>query len=68
MTRRIDHAAALAGRTQAYPHLLCSWSFDPASHRLSCVWAPPARGSDLPTLAWSPRLVPDDAILIGEPA
>jgi hypothetical protein len=25
-----------------HPHLLCRWTLDPASHRLSCVWAAPA--------------------------
>jgi hypothetical protein len=23
------------------PHLVCSWTIDPASRRLSCVWATP---------------------------
>ena len=58
---------ALAARKEVYPHLLCRWSLDPASHRLLCAWAPPASGSDLPLLARGPRLVPDDAIPIGEP-
>jgi hypothetical protein len=36
------------------PHLVCSWTLDPVSHRLSCAWAAPAerRGIAL----WSPRI------------
>jgi hypothetical protein len=26
------------------PHLVCSWTLDPASRRLSCAWAPPVDG------------------------
>jgi hypothetical protein len=59
---------AQADRKEVYPHLLCRWSLDPASHRLLCAWAPPANRLDLPSLARGPRLVPDDAILIGEHA
>ena len=59
--------APMMGREGDYPHLICSWSLDPTSRRLSCAWAPPASGRALAELAWSPRLVPDDAILIGEP-
>jgi hypothetical protein len=35
------------GRKVLHPHLVCSWTLDPASHRLSCAWAPPAAGSDV---------------------
>jgi hypothetical protein len=33
------------GRKAFRPHLLCSWTLDPASHRLSCAWAEPREGS-----------------------
>ena len=59
--------APFTDRKNAYPHLTCSWSLDPASCRLSCTWAPPESSRALAQLAWSPRLVPDDAILIDEP-
>jgi hypothetical protein len=46
MTYRV--ASDLAGTVLAgtptkefTPHLVCSWTLDPASHRLSCVWATP---------------------------
>jgi hypothetical protein len=26
------------------PHLLCRWTLDPASHRLSCAWAATVEG------------------------
>jgi hypothetical protein len=39
-----DPAGTARGRTQLHPHLVCSWTLDPASHRLSCAWAPPAAG------------------------
>jgi hypothetical protein len=42
------------GRKHFLPHLVCSWALDPASHRLSCAWAPPAAGRDVPFL--SPRI------------
>jgi hypothetical protein len=29
------------------PHLVCSWTLDPASHRLSCAWAAPTDGWDI---------------------
>jgi hypothetical protein len=38
---------ANVGRKVFHPHLVCSWTLDPASHRLSCVWAPSADGSDV---------------------
>ena len=38
-----------------HPHLVCSWTLDPASHRLSCAWAPPAVGSNVAFL--SPRTI-----------
>jgi len=48
MTYRVaaDPAGTALGRTELHPHLLCSWTLDPASHRLSCAWAPPAAGWD----------------------
>ncbi len=27
------------GRKAFQPHLICSWTLDPASHRLACAWA-----------------------------
>jgi hypothetical protein len=45
-------ATALAGigKKEFLPHLVCSWTLDPASRRLSCGWAPPANrgGAALP--------------------
>ncbi len=38
-------------RTAPRPHLVCSWTLDPASHRLSCAWAPPAASWDLTFLS-----------------
>jgi hypothetical protein len=38
---------ANVGGKVLHPHLVCSWTLDPASHRLSCAWAPPAAGSDV---------------------
>jgi hypothetical protein len=35
-------ALAAIGRKAFHPHLTCSWTLDPASHRLSCAWAAPA--------------------------
>jgi hypothetical protein len=37
-------ALADARATQFLPHLVCSWTLDPASRRLSCAWAAPADG------------------------
>jgi len=42
-----------SSRKVFHPHLVCSWTLDPASHRLSCAWAPPAAGSNVAFL--SPR-------------
>jgi hypothetical protein len=42
---------ANVGRKAFHPHLVCSWTLDPASHRLSCVWGPPAAGSDRASLS-----------------
>lgn len=55
MTYRVasDPAGTALGRTELHPHLVCSWTLDPASHRLSCAWAPPAAGWDVTFL--SPR-------------
>jgi hypothetical protein len=30
-------------RRPPVPHLVCMWEIDPASKRLSCVWASPAQ-------------------------
>jgi hypothetical protein len=38
------------------PHLVCSWTIDPASRRLSCAWAAPTERWDIPLL--STRLAP----------
>jgi hypothetical protein len=56
MTYRVasDPAGTALGRTELHPHLVRSWSLDPASHRLSCAWAPPAVGWEVTFL--SPRL------------
>jgi hypothetical protein len=48
-----DLAGTVLGRREFHPHLVCSWTLDPASHRLSCAWAPPAAGWDVAFL--SPR-------------
>jgi hypothetical protein len=48
-----DPAGTALGHTELHPHLVCSWTLDPASHRLSCAWAPPAAGWDVTFL--SPR-------------
>jgi hypothetical protein len=42
---------ANVGRKSFYPHLVCSWTLDPTSHRLSCVWAPPADRFDVASLS-----------------
>jgi len=42
MTDRVACAGTgFAGRKEFHPHLVCSWTLDPACHRLSCAWAPP---------------------------
>jgi hypothetical protein len=33
--------SAGVGKKRFLPHLVCSWTLDPASRRLSCAWAPP---------------------------
>jgi hypothetical protein len=55
MTYRVASgpAGTALGPTEPHPHLVCSWTLDPASHRLSCAWAPPAAGWDVTFL--SPR-------------
>jgi hypothetical protein len=56
MTDRVAHDRAgsgFAGGKEFHPHLVCSWTLDPASHRLSCAWAPPAAGWEVAFL--SPR-------------
>jgi hypothetical protein len=49
-----DLTGAVIGRKEFHPHLVCSWTLDPASHRLSCAWAPPAAGWNVAFL--SPRI------------
>jgi hypothetical protein len=39
-------AFAGVGKKEFLPHLVCSWTLDPASRRLSCGWAPPADRGD----------------------
>jgi hypothetical protein len=39
-----DDVRAQAGSLQ--PHLVCHWTVDPASDRLSCAWAAPTVGRD----------------------
>jgi hypothetical protein len=41
------------GRKAFHPHLTCSWTLDPASHRLSCAWAEPAAEPN----AWPSALI-----------
>jgi hypothetical protein len=38
-------ALASPSTRNVLPHLVCSWTIDPASRRLSCVWA-------VPTVHW----------------
>jgi hypothetical protein len=45
---------ASVGERHFLPHLVCSWTLDPASRRLSCAWAPPTGRWDVPSL--SPRI------------
>jgi hypothetical protein len=50
MTYRVAcdiEGTALVGmdRKAFYPHLVCNWTLDPASHRLSCAWTKPVEGS-----------------------
>jgi hypothetical protein len=47
-------ATNLAGTVRAdtrerefLPHLVCSWTIDPTSRRLSCAWAAPTEHWDL---------------------
>jgi hypothetical protein len=35
-------AGTALGPKEFLPHLVCSWTLDPASRRLSCTWAAPA--------------------------
>jgi hypothetical protein len=53
MTYRVvwDRAGAALGQKEFLPHLVCSWTLDPASHRLSCAWAPPAERRDIAFLS-----------------
>jgi hypothetical protein len=55
MTHRVasDLAGTVLDRREFHPHLVCSWTLDPDSHRLSCAWAPPATGWNVAFL--SPR-------------
>jgi hypothetical protein len=56
MTYRVasDRAGRVLAGTRAkefLPHLVCSWTLDPASHRLSCAWAAPADRWDIDLLS-----------------
>jgi hypothetical protein len=52
MTDRVTNAGAgFAGRKEFHPHLVCSWTLDSASHRLSCAWAPPTDRSHIAFLS-----------------
>jgi hypothetical protein len=44
-------ALAGMGRRVFRPHLVCSWTLDPASHRLSCAWAAPVERLDVAPLS-----------------
>jgi hypothetical protein len=44
------------GRRVFRPHLICSWTLDPASQRLSCAWAAPVEELDVASL--SSRIAP----------
>jgi hypothetical protein len=44
------------GRRVFRPHLVCSWTLDPASRRLSCAWAAPVEELDVASL--SSRIAP----------
>ena len=48
-----DLAETALGRKEFHLHLVCNWTLDPTSQRLSCAWAPPAAGWDVAFL--SPR-------------
>jgi hypothetical protein len=53
--------AAYVDHRSKVPHLVCSWTLDPASHRLSCAWAAPSEGWDITfarikAMSLSPRL------------
>ena len=43
----------LAGRPakEFLPHLVCRWTIDPASRRLSCAWATPTEQWDIAVLS-----------------
>jgi hypothetical protein len=56
--RVIADCAGVADRQEFHPHLVCSWTLDPASDRLSCAWAPPAADWEMPFL--SPRIASAD--------
>jgi hypothetical protein len=60
MTYRVDLQGTTLAHAQAkefLPHLVCSWTLDPASRRLSCAWAAPADGwnVDLPSARTATR-------------
>jgi hypothetical protein len=73
MTYRVasDLAGTALARTRAkefLPHLVCRWTLDPASHRLSCAWGAPTDRADIALLSarraasrFSPGLVTGDA-------
>jgi hypothetical protein len=45
---------ASVGEKHLLPHLVCRWTLDPASRRLSCAWMAPTDRWDAPFL--SPRI------------
>jgi hypothetical protein len=56
MTYRVasDVAGSILADARAkefLPHLVCSWTLDPASHRLSCAWAAPMDRWDIALLS-----------------
>ncbi len=44
---RTGSAYAELRRTGLRPHLVCSWTLDPVSQRLSCAWAAPSEAWDI---------------------
>jgi hypothetical protein len=48
---RAANALADAPAKEFLPHLVCSWTLDPGSRRLSCAWAAPADGRNIALLS-----------------
>jgi hypothetical protein len=44
-------ALALTPAKEILPHLVCSWTVDPASRRLSCAWATPGGHWDIAAMS-----------------